>query len=188
MSNAIIRRVTPDDAESILEIYTYYVENTAISLECIPPTLEVFRKKIEDAIAKYPYFCVEEDGKILGYSYAHPFVGRSAYNWSAELTIYLRPEEKKKGYGKALYTEIEKGLKKMGITNMYACIAKTDNEDGNLTNNSRDFHQHYGFKIVGEFKSCAYKFGTWYDMIWMEKIIGEHKAENPPVIPFPECE
>ena len=47
-------------------------------------------------------------------------------------------------------------------------------EDEYLTTNSADFHRHLGYETVGRFHKCGYKFGRWYDMIWMEKIIGRH--------------
>ena len=65
-------------------------------------------------------------------------------------------------------------LKKQGILNMYACIAHPIVEDEYLTNDSEKFHRHVGFSLIGEFHKCAFKFGRWYNMIWMEKIIGEH--------------
>ena len=40
------------------------------------------------------------------------------------------------------------------------------------------FHEKMGYKLVGRFHQCGYKFGKWYDMIWMEKMLGEH-TENP---------
>ena len=61
----------------------------------------------------------------------------------------------------------------MGILNLYACIGYPEYEDEYLTTNSADFHTHLGFVKVGEFHKCGYKFGRWYNMIWMEKMIGE---------------
>lgn len=31
-----------------------------------------------------------------------------------------------------------------------------------------------GFKEVGRFHNSGYKFKQWFDMVWMEKMIGEH--------------
>ena len=68
---------------------------------------------------------------------------------------------------------------KMGILNLYACIGQPEVEDEYLTRNSADFHEHMGFSKVGEFHKCGYKFGRWYNMIWMEKMIGKHsKAQD----------
>ena len=36
------------------------------------------------------------------------------------------------------------------------------------------FHEAMGFSMVGTFHKSGYKFNKWYDMIWMEKMIGEH--------------
>ena len=49
-----------------------------------------------------------------------------------------------------------------------------------------DFHHHLGYRLVGEFYQCGYKFDTWYNMVWMEKIIGEHQKKQPAMITFPE--
>ena len=69
----------------------------------------------------------------------------------------------------------------MGIQNLYACIGYTEQEDEYLTNNSAQFHAHMGYEPVGIFHKCGRKFGRWYDMIWMEKIIGVHGDCQPPV-------
>lgn len=137
--------------------------------------MEEFRSRIENTLKAYPYLVAEEDGKIQGYAYAHPFVGRQAYGYSAELTIYLAYDARGRGYGKRLYGELERILKGRGITNLYACIGDPIEEDEYLTKNSETFHAHMGFAVVGTFHKCGYKFNRWYNMIWMEKIIGEHE-------------
>ena len=172
------------DAERLLEIYDYYVKNTAITFEYTTPTIEEFRGRMEKTMQKYPYLVAVKDGVIAGYAYAGAFVGRAAYDWSCETSIYLDKNARKCGIGKTLYAVLEKELKEMGILNMYACIGYPDNEDEYLTKNSAEFHSHIGFAQVGEFHKCGYKFGRWYNMIWMEKIIGEHKKDQAPVIGF----
>ena len=87
----------------------------------------------------------------------------------------MAPHARKKGVGRLLYQALEEELKKMGILNLYACIAYPVVEDEYLDKNSALFHEHMGYRKVGEFHKCGYKFGRWYSMIWMEKIIGEHK-------------
>lgn len=176
-----VRSATLGDAERILEIYDYYVKNTAITFEYTTPTLEEFRGRMEKIMQKYPYLVAEKDGVIAGYAYAGAFVGRAAYDWSCETSIYLDKNARKCGIGKTLYTALEKELKEMGILNMYACIGYPADEDEYLTKNSADFHSHIGFTQVGEFHKCGYKFGHWYNMIWMEKVIGEHKEKQAPV-------
>lgn len=170
-----IRSAEISDAKDILAVYEYYVKHTAISFEYDVPTLEEFRERIKKTLSKYPYLVAVRDGKIVGYSYAGAFVGRAAYDWSAELTIYLSPEEKGHGTGRKLYEEIEEKLADMSIKNLYACIGDPLEEDEYLTRNSEKFHAHMGFTKVGTFHKCGHKFGRWYNMIWMEKIIGKHE-------------
>ncbi|MCD7955586.1 MAG: N-acetyltransferase family protein [Lachnospiraceae bacterium] len=183
MSDEIIRQARLSDAERILEIYAYYVTNTAISFEYDVPELAEFQKRMKATMEKYPYLVIEKDGILQGYAYAAPFHERAAYSRSCELSIYLAPESRKCGYGRKLYGELEKQLREgkarpSEILNLYACIAYTQREDEYLDNNSAGFHEHMGFGQVGYFHKCGYKFGRWYDMIWMEKMIGEHLDEN----------
>ena len=166
-----IRSAAIEDAGRLLEIYEYYVKNTAISFECDVPSLEEFRNRIAYTLGKYPYLLIEEDGVIQGFAYAGIFKERAAYNHCCEVTIYLDCDAKGKGYGRALYEMLEEALRKIGIINLYACIADPITEDEYLTRNSEHFHQHMGYTKVGEFHKCGYKFDRWYNMIWMEKII-----------------
>ncbi|MCC8104171.1 MAG: N-acetyltransferase family protein [Clostridiales bacterium] len=182
MNTAAIRDAKIEDATRILEIYRYYVEHTAISFEYVAPSLQEFEMRMKGILERYPYLVAERDGRILGYAYAHPFVERAAYDWSAELTIYLDHHAQKCGLGRMLYEALEERLKEMGILNLYACIGTPEKEDEYLTHNSADFHAHLGFRKVGTFRKCGYKFGRWYDMIWMEKLIGEHPAGQAPVL------
>ncbi len=71
-----------------------------------------------------------------------------------------------------------------GILNLNACIAYPRNEDEYLTKNSVEFHSHLGYRLVGEFYQCGYKFNRWYNMVWMEKQIGEHISNQPAVKNF----
>lgn len=175
MNDIIIRNATTADAADILKIYSYYVENTAITFEYDVPTLEEFAGRIEKTLKRYPYLVILCDGKIMGYAYAGTFKDRAAYDWSVETTVYLAHDAVKCGLGKRLYLALEEALKQQGIINLYACIGHPIEEDEYLTKNSAQFHEHLGYETVGHFHKCGYKFGRWYDMIWMEKIIGDHK-------------
>lgn len=179
-----IRIATPEDAEALLKIYKPYVENTAITFEYEVPSIDEFSKRIENTLNRYPYIVGVTGNEIIGYAYASAFHPRVAYDRSAETSIYLKKDCRGNGIGKKLYLLMEAILKKQNILNLNACIAYTQKEDSHLTNASVSFHQHLGYKLVGHFTKCGYKFNTWYDMVWMEKLIGLHQTEAKPVIPF----
>jgi L-amino acid N-acyltransferase YncA len=183
-SGVRIRTAAPEDAAELLRIYAPYVEKTVITFEYEVPSLSEFRGRLERTLPRFPYLAAVRDGEILGYAYTGAFVGRSAYDWSAETTIYLRQDQRKQGLGRRLYQALEDVSRAQHILNLNACIGYPETEDEYLTRNSAQFHLHLGYSPVGEFHNCGYKFGRWYHMIWMEKMIGEHTAHPLPVIPF----
>ncbi|MEE1115203.1 MAG: N-acetyltransferase family protein [Eubacterium sp.] len=183
-----VRNATLDDAPRILEIYSYYCLHTAITFEYETPSLEEFTGRMRRTMEKYPYLVIEKDGCVMGYAYAGAFVGRAAYDWSCEMTVYLDHTAEKLGLGRKIYEAMEDALKRMGILNLYACIGTPvgGEADEYLSMNSAEFHGHMGYELIGTFHKCGYKFGRWYDMIWMEKIIGTHEDEQTPIVPYPQ--
>lgn len=167
-----IRDAVLDDAERLLEIYRPYVEDTAVSFEYEAPTPEEFRERIRKISSRYPYLVIERDGQIMGYSYAAQLKSRAAYDYCCEVTIYLDRSAQKRGMGRMLYEALEERLREQGIRNLYACIAWPETPDEYLTFNSADFHAHMGYTLCGHFHKCGRKFDRWYDMVWMEKLIG----------------
>ncbi len=181
-----LRTATPDDAEELLGIYSYYVMNTAITFEYEVPSVSEFRERITNTLKKFPYIVAEEKGKIVGYAYASPFKARAAYEHSIETSIYVAKDARQQGIGSALLARLEEILKKQNVLNVNACIAVPEEEDEYLTFGSVRFHEARGYSLVGTFHKCGYKFDRWYNMVWMEKMVGEHVSPAPKVLPFPE--
>ncbi len=169
-----------------LQLYPYIVaeRRTTSSATAISKKAEHTENKEHSVSKAIPASNVSAE--IVGYSYAGPLHARAAYAWSVETSIYVKESEKKSGIGKTLYLALEKILAAQNITNVNACIASPVVDDEYLNHNSIQFHEHFGYSMVGEFHKCAYKFGRWYNMVWMEKIIAEHQDKQPPIIPFPE--
>ena len=177
----LIRFAKPEDAEELLRIYAPYVTDTVITFEYEVPSLEEFRNRIHTIMKKYPYLVAEKDGEILGYAYAGVFKDRAAYDWAVETTIYIRRDRKRTGIGKQLYHALEEVLRAQNIYNLYACIGYPEVEDEYLTRNSARFHAHLGYRMVGEFYHCGYKFNRWYNMVWMEKLLDPDVKDPQPV-------
>lgn len=166
-----IRKAEKQDAQALLDIYAPYVTQTAVTFEYEVPTLAEFSRRMEEIQTKFPYLVAQRGEAFLGYAYASPFKTRPAYGWAVELTVYVRQDCRGKGVGKALYLALEAYLKRQKVQNLNACIAYPNPD-------SVAFHERLGYKTVAHFTKCGYKLGRWYDIIWMEKLIGDH-GENP---------
>ena len=59
-----------------------------------------------------------------------------------------------------------------------ALISCTDKEDKYVTNKSIEFHKYMGYEFSGRIRKCGYKFGNWYDLVYMEKQIGDYLPEE----------
>lgn len=182
-----LRPVQEADAAAIVEIYAPYVLNTAISFEDSVPSVAQMVERIHARAGLYPFMVAEimPEGEgalphLIGYAYASAFHERSAYRYCAELSIYLAQQCRQGGVGRALYECIEQVLRLQGFTNLYACIAYSEALANNdlaqesnpyLTLDSVHFHERMGYKLNGVFHRCGYKFGCWFDMCWMEKLL-----------------
>lgn len=176
-----VRAAAPEDAAALLAIYAPYVRKTAITYEYEVPSEAEFRARIERTLAAgFPYLVLEREGEPVGYAYVGRLHERAAYDWSVETSIYLAEDERGCGTGRVLHDALEEALRAMGMLDMCACIAVPNGADDEyLTRNSEQFHAHMGYRKVGEFVQCAQKFGRWYNMVWMEKSLGERVPNAP---------
>lgn len=186
MDTITIRTAQLSDAPEILKIYAPYIENTAITFEYEVPSTRELEGRIAGTLKKYPYIVAIMEGKIVGYAYAGAFKSRAAYDWGVEMTVYVDRNLKRMGIGRILYEKIEAILGAQGILNVNACIGYPEKEDEHLTWDSVKFHDKLGYKKIGHFHECGYKFNRWYDMVWMEKLIGEHTDHQESIKTFDE--
>ena len=169
MDSMMIRNVRLEDAPRLVEIYSYYVLNTAVSFEYDVPSVEDFVSRIKSITEKFPYLVCEVDGRIVGYAYASAYSLRQAYSWTAATSIYLDKDYRRRGIGSMLYDALEEKLKKQGIVNLLAGAAFCEKEDEYLTHDSKEYHISRGYSQVAHLKSLGQKFDRWYDLLWFQK-------------------
>ena len=140
-----IRFMRDEDIKDILAIYEPYITDTTITFECNVPSLEEFTKRTKTIACRITHisFALLDD-KIVGYAYAHKHHEREAYQWNAELSVYIRKDHMRCGIGKAFYNALIDILKLQNVRNVYGCVT-VPNE------NSERFHEYFGFRRVGEF-------------------------------------
>lgn len=175
----MIRFAKAADVAAMLEIYRPFVENTAFSFEYSTPDEAEFLRRFQTITEQFPWLVWEENGEILGYAYAGKAFERVAYNWTAEISVYLHPNVHRQGVGRKLYEKLENILKMQGYQVVYALIT-AENEV------SIAFHSAMGYRLIGDFPNSGYKFGKWYGVVWMEKRLNDtaHPTDFP--TPFPK--
>lgn len=177
----IIRFVQEADTGEILSIYEPYIKETAITFECETPSIDEFRNRIKEISTDYPYIVCLSNEKIVGYAYAHKQMERAAYQWNAELSVYIDKTHLRCGIGKILYGTLIKILKLQNVRNVYGCVT-VPNE------NSERLHKCFGFKELGVYHSTGYKCEAWHDVMWFEKTIGDYDLEPRPFVSIKEID
>jgi L-amino acid N-acyltransferase YncA len=167
----IVRLAGQGDAEQILAIYAPIVRLTAISFELEPPTIAEMQERIDSTLVHFPWLVCDNGGSVLGYAYASRHRTRPAYQWSVDTSVYIHPQSRRSGIGRALYTSLFKILCLQGYSNAYAGIA--------LPNpGSVGLHEAMGFKPIGIYQQVGYKLGAWHDVGWWYLQL-QLKSANP---------
>ena len=140
------------DASRILAVYAPYIERTAITFETDVPDPAEFTARVTGIARDFPYLLLEIDGVMAGYAYAHRQAERAAYQWNAELSVYLAEGFVHRGLGGPLYALLMRLLGVQGYVNLDACV--TSSNAGSIA-----LHERMGFVRVGLFPDTGYKFG-----------------------------
>lgn len=158
----MIRIATEADVPQILGIYAPYILTTTHTFEYEVPSEAEFLTRFRSITERFPWLVWEEDGRILGYAYGSAPFERAAFRWTAEDSVYLRPEAVGKGIGRHLCNMLEAILAYQGYRKVYAIITSENT-------NSLAFHRKLGYKDLAEFPECGFKFGRWLGVNWLDK-------------------
>ena len=153
----MIREVTEKDAAQIAEIYNHYILHSTASFEVVAVSVAEMEGRIA-SLRDFPYYVWEEEGRLLGYCYAHPWKPRAAYSPTLETTIYLRPEATGRGIGLQLMERLIPECRRRGYRVLIADITAENTA-------SRAFHESLGFRQISHFERVGQKFGRSLDVV-----------------------
>ena len=176
---ASVRVVAERDAGAIADIYTPIVEKTHFSFETAPPTPEEMASRIRDTLERFPWLVCEDDGQIVGYSYASPHNERSAYQWGTDVSVYVAEQYRRRGIARDLYETLFDILRRQGFYTAYAIIALPNPPSVAL-------HEDLGFERIGLYEKAGYKQGEWHDVGHWENVLQSHETPPSPPISFGE--
>lgn len=167
-----IRPVLEQDAAAIAAIYRPIVRDTWISFEVDPPSAAEMRTRIEASAGDYPWLVGDLDGRVAGYAYASRHRVRPAYQWSVDVSVYVRSEVQRQRIGSALYRALFGILGRQGFRNAYAGIALPNPV-------SVAFHEKLGFRPIGVYRGVGYKLGRWWDVGWWGRELSAPAGQEP---------
>jgi phosphinothricin acetyltransferase len=173
----IVRPATDTDAEALAAIYGDAVLHGFGTFEEEPPSaadMDSRRRAVQDK--GLPYLVAEVDGRVLGFAYAGPFRPRAAYRYTLEDSVYVLPEAKGMGVGRAMLSAVIAACEALGIRQLMAVIGDTENAG------SIGLHRSLGFEQTGIGRSVGYKHGRWVDIVHMQKALngGDTLAPDGP--------
>ena len=171
----IVRAASDADVAAVAAIYGHHVLHSTGTFEEVPPSDADIAGRIA-AVLKLglPYLVAEEEeGGVLGFAYASAFRPRAAYRYTAEESVYIRPDVVGRGVGKALVAEIIRICEAMGLRQLVAVIG----DSGNAA--SRGLHRSLGFVEIGVGRGFGFKHGQWVDIVQMQRALGRGADVEP---------
>lgn len=166
-----IRLAAQSDVPGILEIYSPFILETAVTFEETVPDEESFWKRIQEIMTELPFLVCEIDGRIAGYAYASGYRSRASYRWAKEVSVYVHPDFHRKRVAQALYTSLNEMVRYQGIADLLAIITMPNES-------SVAFHEQFGYRKCGEFSKVGYKLGQWQNVGWFELFL-QDEAQTP---------
>ena len=167
------------DAEGILAIYGPIVRETAISFEVEPPTQEQMRERIESTLQRFPWLVCDSERGVEGYAYASRHRERAAYQWSADVSVYVAQDARRRGFARRLYKSLLGMLQDLGYYSALAGIALPNPASVSL-------HEAMGFQPIGVYRNIGYKLGAWHDVGWWQLQLREYRNEPAPPMSMAE--
>ncbi|MEM6255706.1 MAG: N-acetyltransferase family protein [Cyanobacteria bacterium P01_D01_bin.156] len=161
----IIRPTQPRDLAALTCLYNHYIENTAITFDITPYTVEQRRDQWWCHYAsqgRHQLWVAEQNQVVVGYATSSQFRSKAAYDTSVETSIYLVPEVQGQGLGTQLYKALFESLSDEDVHRAYAGITLPNT--GSIA-----LHQKFDFHSVGCYREVGRKFDKYWDVEWFEK-------------------
>jgi L-amino acid N-acyltransferase YncA len=169
-----VRPATPDDIGEIHAIYAHHVLKGLASFEEEPPSVPELRRRYDEVTGRgLPYLVADFGGTVAGYGYCALYRARSAYRYSLEDSVYVRPDAQGRGVGATLLAELIRRCEALGYRQMIAVIGDSANAA------SVGLHASAGFLRVGTLRSAGFKFGRWVDSVLMQRALGAGDGTPP---------
>ena len=171
----VVRAMREADLPAVCELINGYIRTTTINFRTEPQTVEEWRQDWQQLSPRYPWLVATLDGRPAGVAYAGPWKTRAAYDWCAEVTVYVAPDAHRRGIGRALYGRLLRSLDAQGYRTMVGVIALPNAASVAL-------HEACGFEHAGTLRRVGYKHGAWHDVGFWQRQNGAAAGSPGPIL------
>ena len=163
-SGVMIRAAIDDDFPAIAGITNYYITTSSIHFAYEPLAADYLHQRWTESRHRFPWLVADpsDASGVVGYAKAGAWRDRAAYSWTAEIGLYIAPDARRRGLGRALYAELLQQLVDRGFRSAIAGIALPNDPSVAL-------HQAFGFRSVGTVREAGWKQGAWHDVEFWQK-------------------
>ena len=167
MADGYIRDATEADLPAIVGIYNATVPSRMVTADPDPVPVESRREWFRGHDPnRYPLWVAEADGEVTGWFSFEPFRERPAYRATAEVSVYVAQEHRRKGIGRRLLQEGIRRAPEFGLKALTAG-AFAHNEP------SLKLFEEFGFERWAYYPRVAELDGIERDLVVMGLRLGE---------------
>jgi phosphinothricin acetyltransferase len=159
----VLRTATVADLPAIAAVYNDAVLHSVATFDVEPQSPELFADRVASTRPGDHVLVAEEGGRVVGMAYAATYRPRPAYDGTRETSVYLAPDARGRGLGRALYDELLRRVDADGIHVCLAVIAAPNPA-------SEALHAAVGFERVGTLREVGRKFDRWVDTAWWQRV------------------
>jgi L-amino acid N-acyltransferase YncA len=171
-----VRLVEFTDLYRIREIYNDAVRYTDATLDTEPKSDADFHAWYADHQGRYRAVVLDlpQDG-LVGYGSLSPFARRGGYYPLTEVSVYLAPQFRGRGYGKRLLARLDEEADRLGYATLLALITSTNTASIRL-------FQGAGFQCTGTLRQAGYKHGHYVSLDIYQRFL-RAPGDGPPPEP-----
>ncbi len=159
--SAIIRKATLEDVEAILRIFNHAIETSTANFHKEAKSHDYMWHWLASRLPHHPVLVAEIDGDVAGWASLGVYDPRTAFNTTAEFSVYVDEAARGQGLGLQLALAAIEAGRDAGLHTIIARVT-ADNDA------SMRLHEKAGFVKAGHLREVGQKFDRWLDVCVMQ--------------------
>lgn len=169
----IIRHATIEDCPAIRDLYNHEVLTGTGTFDLETRSLAEQQSWLQERSSAYVVLVAfdaaadaAQGGEFMGFASLSAYKDRAAYKTTVENSVYVHPDHRGRGVGKALLSGVVDHASLHGFHNVIARIGGGNDNPGSVA-----MHTSVGFELVGVEREVGRKFGRWVDVVTMQRLL-----------------